>query len=1215
MPKALKVHPGERVDLVDYVQGANVYTQESQKFLVEREIIDRRARIFDGFKVRIEDQTLNPGLITVFNGNAANRDGQLVNNEDSSNDSRSVTLLGTNTNFYVEFEYTDVSSDTDARYFWDPTVANPTPIPDGSEFLLNVATRISPDWRIVTPVSTTGFEQSSNPNSVRIPLCVLRTNGSNQITPGADNLGLVLVTPASVLESDVQAGVTSFRVVDARTMPVPPFSITLDFGGTSPESRTVTALDRDNGIVTVGAATSSSHQAGAIVRVVGTPLFASDRTDPNDPVTGTPIPLHPDLAQRMWQADEIRGSGLLQSKETFGARDDLNLRCLKDEVDFLSAQIREMKFGNPRSDVVSTAPPFSFNSRPRYFDSAGSIQGARSNTVSIGNGSTSFGDFNGSSDSTFIAAINALPASGGTLFVKSGTYTFFNTVVVGKSITVVGENFNSTTILNRAATGPAFSFTADASLENLTISLGLGGTSIAVDVAGSVTVTFNYCSIQMAVRLNGAVAGAIHARRTLFTNADAGIGIFISTGGGTLTLSRFDACSFTNLSGPVFASAINSLTVTNSFIFAVSGITTAAGTSTVNNVTIQNCDITVTASVVFTYGTQVFSNVRLLNNQIIALTLPAGFAVCWFTSTTALSAFTFSDNTVSVTAVSGTYVSPSAIVSTTANTAISDVVLSGNNVSFPSNPTGWALFYVTNAASTSSKSVLVTKNSVLRGNSLVRIGAAAVQMNGGAYVISENSHNNAASTQSAIGVEFYVIGSPQPNYVNICDNSFSNYTYNVTGGSRIGIDCTFDSTAIATQVNVENNLIYSLSTTISPSYVAGVNFGNIVTAAVGSLRVVGNKILLLGSQNADCVGISVSPATLSSRIDVDVSNNLISGVGQSTGTTPTNSYGIRLDTVVTGSVTGNYVYDVGTTVGDAACLLLNSCGVSSTDTSGIVVSKNKLFNAYTALATANSGLSILVTGTSTNLNIEGNLCSQFGSAAKANTCIYLSSCESTLVSNNTLVTGTNSTATIGGAYALEASGSFTNLRISSNVIDLFNTGWVTGILVSPDGVSSGITIDGNSIQERTVGALRVGISVTGGATGLSQTRGVAIRNNTLNGARTGVLSSLRVGIYMNDCTHSTISSNSVDWLYSGVASGAGISIQASSTLYSWHHISCVGNLVANDGNALTADLDLDSTDILSMLVISNVVGDFISPGVISPTLQPSNWLYGPNLVS
>ena len=64
MPKSLKVHSGERIDIVDFVQGSNTYTQETQKHLLEREWIDRRGRILDGFRVRIEDQSLNPGLIT-----------------------------------------------------------------------------------------------------------------------------------------------------------------------------------------------------------------------------------------------------------------------------------------------------------------------------------------------------------------------------------------------------------------------------------------------------------------------------------------------------------------------------------------------------------------------------------------------------------------------------------------------------------------------------------------------------------------------------------------------------------------------------------------------------------------------------------------------------------------------------------------------------------------------------------------------------------------------------------------------------------------------------------------------------------------------------------------------------------------------------------------------------------------------------------------------
>ncbi|NJL55183.1 hypothetical protein HC928_08335 [bacterium] len=448
MPDSLKVHSGERVDLVDYVQGSNTYTKEVNKFAFERAWLDRRSRIIEGFRVRVEDQTSFPGMITVFNGNAVDRQGQLVNNETTVEDSRSVTLLGTGLNFYVEIEFVENESNTDARFFWDPTVANTPPEPDGSEFGLNVATRLTPDWRVVTPVSTTGFQQTTNPNSLRIPVGVFRTDGSNRVSTGATNPGLVLVRPASVLESDTIVGATQVRVVDARLFPAVPFTVDVDFGATGVESRTVTAVDRVNGLLTVSVALANAHSSGAIIRTTsGAAELVQQKDDPSDPALDSLLatPGHPDFAQRMWQANEVRGSGLISSKEAFGDRDDLNLRALKDYVDYMAAQIRELKFGSPRPEVTNSAPPLAFGARPRYFDPAGGVQGARSNSVSIGNGTTSFGDFNGTDGAALLtSAIAALPAAGGTIFVKAGTYTFTTAVTLSKTVRIVGEGVAST---------------------------------------------------------------------------------------------------------------------------------------------------------------------------------------------------------------------------------------------------------------------------------------------------------------------------------------------------------------------------------------------------------------------------------------------------------------------------------------------------------------------------------------------------------------------------------------------------------------------------------------------------------------------------------------------------------------------------------------------------------------------------------------------------
>jgi hypothetical protein len=353
------------------------------------------------------------------------------------------------------------------------------------------------------------------------------------------------------------------------------------------------------------------------------------------------------------------------------------------------------------------------------------------------------------------------------------------------------------------------------------------------------------------------------------------------------------------------------------------------------------------------------------------------------------------------------------------------------------------------------------------------------------------------------------------------------------------------------------------------------------------------------------------------KLDVLVSNNCIQELGKVGIANPVNAFGILLDTVFNATVSDNYVYSVGTDVGDGACLLLNSVGANPTDPAGVVVTGNRLFHGYTALASVNNGYNISVTGSCANLNIANNVCSQFGASGKANYGISIASCESSIISNNIVTTGTNASAGLLGSFGIYANGTLVNFKIASNIVDLFNTSWVRGLSVGADGLSSSISVDNNSIREKTLvgGSARVAMYVNGGVTGSSLTRAVAVRNNTITGAKSGLATLFRIGLYVNDCGYSTVSSNVVDWLYPVIAKGVGIQISASNLLNTWNHISCIGNLVTNDGDLATADISLDEINIVSLIAASNAVGDVVSPGMISPALLPTNWQYGTNLVN
>ena len=217
MPKKLKLSPNERVDIPDFLRGANDYTAETSAFELKNVLLGDRSQILEGFRVRVINTVASPAKVVVYNGNALDGDGVHLNNEADPAYAQEVTLTGASTTFYVEIVFEEVDSDEDARAFWDPTIDNTAPIPDGQEFDASVVTRTTPTWRIVRPVSTTGFDYSlSNPTSKRIPLVRLRTDGSNQIVAGGDNPGLLVVYPATVLTEDAALGATKLKVADAR---------------------------------------------------------------------------------------------------------------------------------------------------------------------------------------------------------------------------------------------------------------------------------------------------------------------------------------------------------------------------------------------------------------------------------------------------------------------------------------------------------------------------------------------------------------------------------------------------------------------------------------------------------------------------------------------------------------------------------------------------------------------------------------------------------------------------------------------------------------------------------------------------------------------------------------------------------------------------------------------------------------------------------------
>lgn len=499
MPKNVPLRPNGRIDIPDLNAKTTDYTQAADKQLLELLISDNRVNVVEGFRVQIADQGTFPGLFTVVNGFAVNRDGQVVNNEDDVNATRSATLLADST-YYVEVEYLETDSDVAPRAHWDSTYDNgddPSgdPRPDGHEFATNVATRTTPDWQIVSPISTSGFAIESDPDSNRIPVAVLTLSAGVLSTGDASPLKTVLAVSQN-------SGANSLQFFDTRAMP-DAFTLTLHPGGANEEDVTVTSNDRENGILTFSAPTVEDHTMGenAVVGGVAPADFLDEKTTPALPGSGTQ-----DARPRLFQADEDRGFalGVSPTDPDFAVKSDAQITNLQRHVDFIAAELRALKFGSASTDLVGNkGQATEFAEAPRYFDYATSVMGAKTNTVSVGDGINSWGDFNSTQSGTardaIVAAIAAVP-TGGIVYIKKGTYTMSTAITVAKDVRFIGDGaWLDETELRATGSNSVFSFASGAgriTLEDISVTNSGSATYSIVWASGNAILDASRCVIE-----------------------------------------------------------------------------------------------------------------------------------------------------------------------------------------------------------------------------------------------------------------------------------------------------------------------------------------------------------------------------------------------------------------------------------------------------------------------------------------------------------------------------------------------------------------------------------------------------------------------------------------------------------------------------------------------------------------------------------------------
>lgn len=490
MPKSSNLLPNLRLDIPDLVAQTKDHAAGLQNLTAEQLLADGFPVTAEGFRVAISDQSASPRELTVVNGAAVRRDGVVVNNEDDLDAARTVTLPANGT-YYIEVERIESESDADARAFWDPTYSNGTDtsgdtIPPGREFDQTVATRLTPDWQIVSPVSTTDFEVNTNPNTAKIPVAIITVSGG--VIAGGTTSPL-----QSVIAEDIASSATSVTLLNTRAMPAS-FTLRLDPGGVNQEDVAVSANDQANGILTIGA-TTNAHVAGVRAQVAGgTPAeYLIERQSPEVPTSGTE-----DARSMLFRGSEARGAVLVTDQTGTGDdRADLNLENLKRYVDFLAGQLLELKTGTmDASTAGNAAPPSAFPASPRYFHNYGGVAGARAYTVSVGDGVNSFGDFNALQSGSAQAAIQAALTVGGTVYIKTGNYDITTTelVIDNDNVILIGDGPGNTRIRATDAGGASallLENCADIQIKDLSLLVfGTGTATHAVQVTGTMGRTY-----------------------------------------------------------------------------------------------------------------------------------------------------------------------------------------------------------------------------------------------------------------------------------------------------------------------------------------------------------------------------------------------------------------------------------------------------------------------------------------------------------------------------------------------------------------------------------------------------------------------------------------------------------------------------------------------------------------------------------------------------
>lgn len=1051
MAKRVNWLPNLRVDVDDLKQGTHGYITETVNEAFNRFLKDNYPRIAEGFRVEIADQSASPGTFTVYNGVGVDQDGQLLLNESDLNAQRSVTL-NTDATHYIEVEFVTEESDTDARAFWDPEHDNGTDasgdvLPDGREITQSVATRIIQDWGIVSPISTTGFEVDLSPNSVKIPVAILTVSGG-QIQESASPARSTIAQAASSTDTKVY-------LFNTRVFEDSGYTIDIGTGGTQ-ETVTVNSNDRENGILTLSGGLANDHDIGerVVVSSATPPQFLNERTV-HDPIVATS---GGDARQRVYQGNEEVGYGLAQDPYNTPGNSDLQIKQLKDYVDFLAGQLRELKWGSARqSDIGNVAPPSSFPDPPHYYDQGTGVVNAKSHTISVGDGANSWGDFNttraGDAQLAIQGAIDALPADGGILYIKRGTYTITNTTIdIDKPVTIVGDGRDET-LLETSGSAPVFTIDTFGGAPGQEFGGYFQIENVAVRLASGTTVDF-------AIDFDPSLGTRVIAKGCQFHGIR-------TTGAGEIEDSVFESCDFRGDTESSVGHAFSGDVIESSFVncnfhsaLTVSGARAVNLTSGSDNVEFRDCRFTATTSSSDVVEIDTVTNLRFagckfsfgIDQDALAISGSSQHVAinsCFFeqTSTNGSSdsgGVSFEGNSVDVIIKGCSFVGVDSSVFIQSAQSVTRLVIDSCSCIGVAVTSGKRFLNIVGDLTDG-----IVSSCVISGLEEPNTGDLDGILIGGSSTvlglkISNVSFKDCGDSSNNSGVRFVhkEIGA-SVEALNISNCLVDNID---SSGTLIGVALSGSSPGETVDASI-NNCVFS-------NYGAsGTNVGAVRVAGVDNAVIEGNLVAALGDEG---VSINLNAFQLSQAVRVVISNNTIRTLKSASSFSAVEIIGVIEGVTISGNVIegigGTFIgtfrpINIDSPLDSEDLFLLNIVGNvlygemlsgisislsdDAVDVEGRVIVSNNSISNFTGVAINMSG----VLGNNENFIISGNQLFSLDAACGG---ILVTDLQNVVIQGNSVTLHSSSSGQKRGIYITATSASAENHVLSGNVVKVLN---------------------------------------------------------------------------------------------------------------------------------------------------------------------------------